>query len=62
MPKTKLQNYFLNPAPFPGKYIQNITLVNYCQSCIDNQSNKHILKINTKKIEVLVTPVAIESL
>ena len=63
-PKNKLQNCLLNPNPFPEKYAQNITLVTCCQLYIYYESNKHILKIFLKKLknEVLVTPVAIESL
>ena len=57
MPETKLQNCLLNPAPFPEKYTQInklinlcilITLVNYCQLCINYESNKHVLKIFKK--------------
>ena len=57
-------NYVLNAVLFLEKYTQNITLVTYCWLCIDYESNKHILNNNNKKktIEVLVIPVAIESL
>ena len=53
----------MSPAHFPEKYTEKITLVIYCQLCIDCESNKHILKIKKKKkIEVLFTLVATESL
>ena len=60
-------NYVLNAVLFLEKYIWNITLVNYCWLCIDYESNKHILNNNNnnkkkKTNEVLVIPVAIESL
>ena len=50
----------MNSAHLPERYTQNITLINYCQLCIDYELNKHILK--KEKIEVAVTPVAIKNL
>ena len=63
-PKPNYKIVYWTLPPF-RKSIHNITLVNYCHLCIDYESNKHRLKIfkkkkNTKN-EVLVTPVAIES-
>ena len=74
--KTKLMNWnemkvhaqneiiklFIEPCHVCGKVCKNITLANYYQLCIDYESNMHILKVLKKKIEALVTPVAIESL
>ena len=62
--QNQITKLFIEPCLLSGKVTQNITLVNYCHLCIDYESNKHILKIFKKKSksEVLVTPVAIESL
>ena len=60
--RSQVTKFFIEPCLFPEKYTQNITFVNYYQLGVDYESNKHTLQILKNRIEVLVTPVPIESL